>query len=82
MNKLSRSFSAVGALALVAALLTGTPTLANANDNDLANASHGAYPTNANKSTQPSGQVLYQFVPRGERFHVVTTPTNGSGTTN
>jgi hypothetical protein len=82
MNRLSRSFSAMGALALVAALLTGTPTLANASDNDLAKASHGAYPTNADKSTPPSGQVLYQFVPQGERYHVVTTAPNGSGTAN
>jgi hypothetical protein len=82
MNVISRSFPAVGALALVAALLTGTPTLANARDNDLAKASHGVYPPSADKSTQPSGQVLYQFVPGGERYHVVTPATTQTGTAN
>jgi len=82
MNVISRSFSAVGAIALAATLAVAAPTLANARDNDLANASHGAYPPSANTSTQPSGQVLYQFVPRGERYHVVTPATTQTGTAN
>ena len=81
MNRLSRSFSAVGALALVAALLTGTPTLANAGNNDLAKASHGAYPTSAT-TPQATGPILYQMVPGGERYHVVKPATKGSGTIN
>jgi hypothetical protein len=82
MNLISRSFSAVGAIALAATVLAAVPTLANARDNDLANASHGAYPTSADTSTQPSGPVLYQFVPGGERYHVVTPATTQTGTAN
>jgi hypothetical protein len=79
MNLISRSFSA---LALAATVLAAAPTLANARDNDLANSSHGAYPTGANTSTQATGPVLYQFVPQGERYHVVKPATTQTGTAN
>lgn len=79
MSLISRSFSA---LALAAAVLAAAPTLANARDNDLAKASHGVYPTSAITSTPSSGQVVYQFVPRGERYHVVKPATAQTGTAN
>jgi hypothetical protein len=70
MNRISRSFSAVGALA--ATFVAAAPSLANA--------SHNLYPAGWNKP-QPTGPVLYQFVPDGERYHVVTPATPETGTT-
>ena len=70
----------MGAIALAATVLAAT--LANARDNDLAKASHGVYPTSAITSTPSSGQVVYQFVPRGERYHVVKPATAQTGTAN
>ena len=81
MYRSTRSFSALGALALAAVLTAAAPTLASAGDNDLARASHGVYPPGANASTQPSGRILYQFVPGGERYHVVATTTDGNSVT-
>jgi len=80
MSLISRSFSA---LALAATVLAAAPILANARDNDLANASHGVYPTTSvNTSTQATGPVLYQFVPDGERYHVVKPATTQTGAAN
>ena len=73
MNVISRNFSAVRALTLAATLVAAAPTLANA--------SHNPYPPGWNTSTQPSGQVLYQFVPGGERYHVVKPATTETGAT-
>jgi hypothetical protein len=72
MNAISRSFSAMGLLALAASFVAAAPSLANA--------SHNLYPSGWEKS-QPTGPVLYQFVPGGERYHVVTSATTESGTT-
>jgi len=71
MNAISRSFSAVGVLALAATFVAAAPSLASAN--------HNLYPAGWNKP-QPTGPVLYQFVPDGELFHVVTPATTETGT--
>ena len=72
MNAISRSFSAVGVLALAATLVAAAPGLANAG--------HKIYPPGWNTPTKPTGQILYQFVPGGERYHVVMSATTKSGT--
>jgi len=71
MNRISRSFTAEGVLALAATFVAAAPSLANA--------SHNLYPAGWNKP-QPTGPVLYQFVPDGERYHVVTPATTETGT--
>ena len=73
MNLISRSVSAVGAIALAATMLAAAPTLANAG--------HVLYPPGWN-TPQATGPVLYQFVPTGERYHVVKPATTQTGTAN
>ena len=73
MNVISRSFSAVGAIALAVTMLAAAPTLANAG--------HVLYPPGWN-APQPTGPVLYQFAPGGERYHVVKPATTQTGTAN
>ena len=67
MSVISRSFSAAGAIALAATLVAAAPSLANA--------AHNPYPRGWNTPSQSSGQILYQFVPGGERYHVVAPAT-------
>jgi hypothetical protein len=67
MNRISRRLSAMGAAALAAVVLASAPTLAYAG--------HNPYPPGWNTPTTPSGLILYQFVPGGERYHVVKPAT-------
>jgi hypothetical protein len=73
MNGISRNFSVAGALAVAVALVAAAPTLANAG--------HNVYPPGWDTPTQPSGKVLYQFLPGGDRYHVVAPATTDTGTT-
>jgi hypothetical protein len=73
MKLISRSFPALGAFALAATLVAAAPTLANAG--------HNLYPPGWN-APQPTGPVLYQFVPDGERYHVVKPATTQTDTAN
>ena len=66
---MTRTYRLVNTLrtAAVAVVLAAAPTLASA--------SHDVYPPGWNTSTPPSGQILYQFVPGGSRYHVVKPAT-------
>ena len=72
MNAISRSFSAARVLAFAASLVAAAPGLANAG--------HRIYPPGWNMPTTPTGQIPYQFVPGGERYHVVKPATTETGT--
>ena len=52
MNAISRSFSAVGILALAATLVAAAPGLANAG--------HKISPPGWNTPTKPTGQIIHQ----------------------
>ena len=71
MNAISRSVSAVAVLAFAVTLVAAAPGLANAG--------HKIYPPGWNTPTKPTGRILYQFVPGGERYHVVKPATTESG---
>ena len=71
MSAISRVFSAVGVLAFAATLAAAAPGIANAG--------HKVYPPGWNTPTKPTGQILYQFVPGGERYHVVKPATTETG---
>ena len=72
MNAISRSFSAVGVLAFAATLVAAAPGLANAG--------HKIYPPGWNTPTKLTSQILYRFVPGGERYHVVPPAAADTGT--
>jgi len=70
MNAISGRFSVLGVLALATTLVAAAPSLANAG--------HNLYPPGWDKP-QATGPVLYQFVPGGERYHVVKPATTETG---